>query len=85
LEFGQEVLGPHTATVQLRPHGDHRLTRNGRLDQTRLAGQRRADEEFAAYGLSEAEILDLKSWAQSWADDINQRIYRDAADEEELP
>jgi predicted nucleotidyltransferase component of viral defense system len=49
------------------------------------SAQWRADEEFAAYGLSEAEILDLKRWAQSWADDIDQRIYRDSADEEELP
>lgn len=40
------------------------------------SAQWRADEEFAAYGLSEAEILALKRWAQSWSDDINQRIYQ---------
>jgi len=43
----------------------------------------RADEEFAAYGLSEAEILDLRRWAQAWADEINRRIYRDTLDESE--
>jgi hypothetical protein len=43
----------------------------------------RADEEFAAYGLSEAEIMDLRRWAQAWADDINRRIYLDALDEDE--
>jgi hypothetical protein len=47
--------------------------------------QWRADEEFAAYGLPEAEILDLKRWAQSWAEDINQRIYPDTVGEEEMP
>jgi hypothetical protein len=43
----------------------------------------RADEEFAAYGLPEEEIMDLRRWAQAWADDINQRIYRDTLDEDE--
>jgi hypothetical protein len=53
---------------------------------TRLSSaQWRADEEFAAYGLIETEIIDLKRWAQAWADDINQRIYRDTVDEDELP
>jgi hypothetical protein len=53
---------------------------------TRLSfAQWRADEEFAAYGLTEAEITDLRRWAQAWADDINQRIYRDTLDENELP
>ena len=47
------------------------------------SAQWRADEEFAAYGLAEAEIMDLKRWAQEWADDINQRIYRDMVDEDE--
>ena len=42
-------------------------------------------ETFAAYGLSEATIMDLRRWAQAWADDINQRIYRDTVDEDELP
>jgi predicted nucleotidyltransferase component of viral defense system len=53
---------------------------------TRLSSaQWRADEEFAAYGLIEAEITDLKRWAQAWADDINQRIYRDTIEDDELP
>jgi hypothetical protein len=47
------------------------------------SAQWRADEEFAAYGLTEVEIMDLRRWAQAWADDINQRIYRDTVDEDE--
>jgi hypothetical protein len=41
------------------------------------------DQAFAEYGLSAAEITDLRIWAQAWADDINQRIYRDTLDEDE--
>lgn len=47
------------------------------------SAQWRADEEFSAHGLTETEIVDLKRWAQAWADDIDQRIYRDSADEGE--
>lgn len=43
---------------------------------TRLeSAQWRADEEFSAYGLSSGEIADLRRWAQTWADDINRRLY----------
>ena len=43
---------------------------------TRLGSvQWRADEEFSAYGLSNDEIADLRNWAQTWADDINRRLY----------
>ena len=38
---------------------------------------------MSSAGLTEAEIMDLKRWAQAWADDINQRIYRDTVDEDE--
>jgi hypothetical protein len=48
------------------------------------SAQWRADEEFAAYGLAEAEILDLRRWVQAWADDIDRRIYREAVDDEQL-
>lgn len=43
----------------------------------------RADEEFAAYGPFRGRILDLRRWAQAWADEINRRIYRDTLDEGE--
>lgn len=33
------------------------------------------DEDFAVYGISEAEITDLRRWAQGWADDIRRRLY----------
>ncbi|MGW7003670.1 hypothetical protein ACWGCW_12775 [Streptomyces sp. NPDC054933] len=32
------------------------------------------DEEFAAYGLTEDEISDLRAWAQRWIDDLDQRL-----------
>jgi hypothetical protein len=41
------------------------------------------DQAFAEYGLSAEQIAHLRMWAQGWADDINQRIYRDTLDEED--
>jgi hypothetical protein len=35
------------------------------------------------YGLSAERISDVRMWAQAWADDINQRIYRDTLDEDD--
>ncbi|MEV8534677.1 nucleotidyl transferase AbiEii/AbiGii toxin family protein [Streptomyces sp. NPDC051211] len=32
------------------------------------------DEEFAAYGLDEAAISDIRGWAQRWATDIEERL-----------
>ncbi|NBM17975.1 nucleotidyl transferase AbiEii/AbiGii toxin family protein [Streptomyces sp. GC420] len=32
------------------------------------------DEEFAAYGLSEADTARLRTWAQQWAGDLDQRL-----------
>jgi hypothetical protein len=82
------------AASRLRSQGElESLGRRLAWDEFSLEGlaarlnsvQWRADEEFAAYGLLEAEITNLKRWAQAWADDINQRIYRDAVDEDERP
>ncbi|MFD5258656.1 nucleotidyl transferase AbiEii/AbiGii toxin family protein [Streptomyces bobili] len=43
--------------------------------QARLVGADWIDDtEFAAYGLDEPAITDLRRWAQSWADDIGERI-----------
>ena len=91
--YARDLVDIHAAS-RLRPQSElESLGRRLARDEFSMEGlavrlssaQWRADEEFAAYGLSEAEILDLKRWAQSWADDINQRIYRDTVDEEELP
>ncbi|MEW1914311.1 nucleotidyl transferase AbiEii/AbiGii toxin family protein [Kitasatospora sp. NPDC085895] len=56
-------------------------TRHGRDEfrledlRDRLSGaQWYADEEFAAYGLNDTEIEDLRAWAQLWSDDIDQRL-----------
>lgn len=89
--YARDLIDIHAAS-RLRSHGE--MESLGRLlawDEFSLEGlavrlgsaQWRADEEFAAYGLTEAEIMDLKRWAQEWADDINQRIYRDTVDEDE--
>ncbi|MEV4439193.1 nucleotidyl transferase AbiEii/AbiGii toxin family protein [Streptomyces sp. NPDC049577] len=40
------------------------------------------DSEFAAYGLDEAAITDLRRWAQEWADDIGERLAEEAPYEE---
>ena len=46
------------------------------------------DQAFAEYGISAQDIASLRRWAQAWSDDIRQRIYHpavDEEDEEELP
>ncbi|WP_329546446.1 nucleotidyl transferase AbiEii/AbiGii toxin family protein [Streptomyces sp. NBC_01356] len=43
--------------------------------QARLGGTDWIDDtEFAAYGLDEPAINELRRWAQSWADDIGERL-----------
>ncbi|MEU1481795.1 nucleotidyl transferase AbiEii/AbiGii toxin family protein [Streptomyces sp. NPDC001668] len=43
--------------------------------QARLGGADWIDDtEFAAYGLDEPAITELRRWAQSWADDIGERL-----------
>ncbi|MEU5955818.1 nucleotidyl transferase AbiEii/AbiGii toxin family protein [Streptomyces sp. NPDC047525] len=43
--------------------------------QARLSGADWIDDtEFGAYGLDEPAITELRRWAQSWADDIGERI-----------
>lgn len=41
------------------------------------------DQAFAEYGLTEQVIADLRRWAQAWSDDINRRLYAEAAVEDE--
>jgi hypothetical protein len=52
-----------------------------RLDAVQLL----EDEDFAAYGLTEKEIADLRRWAQAWSDDIGRRLLEMVLDEDELP
>ncbi|MFD3926051.1 nucleotidyl transferase AbiEii/AbiGii toxin family protein [Streptomyces sp. NPDC058614] len=43
--------------------------------QARLAGADWIDDtEFAAYGLDDGAIAELRQWAQEWADDIAERL-----------
>ncbi|MCX4549788.1 nucleotidyl transferase AbiEii/AbiGii toxin family protein [Streptomyces sp. NBC_01387] len=43
--------------------------------QARLGGADWIDDtEFAAYGLDEQAITELRQWAQTWADDIGERL-----------
>jgi hypothetical protein len=35
------------------------------------------DEAFVEYGRTDAEITELRRWAQGWADDIRRRLYTD--------
>ncbi|SFY34647.1 hypothetical protein SAMN02787144_101993 [Streptomyces atratus] len=44
--------------------------------QARLSGADWIDDtEFAAYGLDERAIAGLRQWAQTWADDIGERLH----------
>jgi hypothetical protein len=48
---------------------------------TRLDGAKWFDdEEFIAYGLCEADIVDLRQWAQVWCDEIRHRLYAENID-----
>lgn len=38
------------------------------------------DEEFIAYGLTEADTATLRDWARDWADDLTQRLHEETAD-----
>ncbi|WP_424861459.1 nucleotidyl transferase AbiEii/AbiGii toxin family protein [Streptomyces sp. MMS24-I29] len=43
--------------------------------QARLSGADWIDDtEFAAYGLDEQAVTELRQWAQTWADDIGERL-----------
>ncbi|GDY48848.1 hypothetical protein SANT12839_097300 [Streptomyces antimycoticus] len=41
----------------------------------------RGDEEFIAYGLSEADTATLRAWARDWADDLAQRPHEEITDD----
>ncbi|KIZ15706.1 nucleotidyl transferase AbiEii/AbiGii toxin family protein [Streptomyces natalensis] len=41
------------------------------------------DEEFAAYGLTQDAITELRSWAQQWASDLDERLARDTDEYED--
>lgn len=52
--------------------------------QARLVGADWIDDrEFAAYGLDDRAIAELRRWAQDWADDIAERLLESSPPEEE--
>lgn len=52
--------------------------------QARLGGADWIDDtEFAAYGLDQEEITGLRQWAQTWADDIGDRLHELASPPED--
>ncbi|MEU2505140.1 nucleotidyl transferase AbiEii/AbiGii toxin family protein [Streptomyces sp. NPDC007863] len=54
--------------------------------QAKLAGAEWIDdEEFAAHGLDEERIRELRGWAQRWADDIGERLLEGTAPEDDDP
>jgi len=51
--------------------------------QARLAGADWIDDtEFAAYGLGDHQIAELRRWARAWAEDIAERLHDPDAEEE---
>ncbi|GAB2583804.1 hypothetical protein GCM10027168_15770 [Streptomyces capparidis] len=52
--------------------------------QARLEGAEWIDDvEFAAYGLGEDQILEVRQWAQVWADDIAERLLEAVVEEDD--
>ncbi|MGW6941582.1 hypothetical protein ACWGF3_21650 [Streptomyces xanthophaeus] len=70
----------HRDTGELERLGERHGRGEFRLEdlRDRLVGADWADdEEFTAYGLTEAETTELRAWAQHWASDLDQRLYTD--------
>ncbi|MCP9213392.1 nucleotidyl transferase AbiEii/AbiGii toxin family protein [Streptomyces sp. NEAU-Y11] len=50
--------------------------------QARLAGAEwYEDDEFIAYGLTEADTATLRDWARDWADDLTRRLHESTMDD----
>lgn len=89
--YPRDLIDIHAAS-RIRSQGElERLGRRCAWDEFSLEGlatrlssaEWRADEEFSAYGLAEDEIADLRRWAQTWADDINRRLYAETSADDE--
>jgi hypothetical protein len=86
--YPRDLIDIHAA-ARVRSHAD--LESLGRLHArdelvledlaSRLDGsQFIEDEDFAAYGLSEGDIAELRRWTQAWCDDIRRRLYAENFD-----
>ncbi|WP_413804276.1 nucleotidyl transferase AbiEii/AbiGii toxin family protein [Streptomyces sp. OE57] len=50
--------------------------------QARLAGAEwYEDEEFTAYGLTDADTATLRAWARDWCDDLTRRLHEHPTDD----
>ncbi|KJY43641.1 hypothetical protein VR41_02330 [Streptomyces sp. NRRL B-1568] len=79
------AAGAHWSRIELEQHGRRHARDDFDLTdlQARLCGAEWIDDrEFAAYGLDEAAVADLRRWAQQWADDIGERLAEEAPYEE---
>ncbi|WP_411105029.1 nucleotidyl transferase AbiEii/AbiGii toxin family protein [Streptomyces sp. cmx-4-9] len=75
----------HRSTAELEGLGERHGRDEFRLEdlRDRLVGADWADDsEFAAYGLTDDETAELRSWAQNWADDLNRRLHQHDDDDQ---
>ncbi|MGW5925323.1 hypothetical protein ACWF2L_03615 [Streptomyces anulatus] len=71
------------ANAELKDFGSrHARSRFEREDlQSNLTGAKWTDDEaFAAYGLDDATVAALRTWAVEWADDLATRLLEGADD-----
>ncbi|MEV0370362.1 nucleotidyl transferase AbiEii/AbiGii toxin family protein [Streptomyces sp. NPDC050636] len=83
----RDLIDVHAAEHRGRPELEQLGQRHGRdafrLDdlRDRLAGAEwYDDEEFAAYGLTDDAIAELRSWAQQWVSDLDERLARESGE-----
>lgn len=71
---GLKALDRRHARIEFDLHDLHDL-------RDRLNGaERYEDEEFTAYGLTSEETTDLRTWALTWAADLDSRLHRNSYD-----
>ncbi|MFJ7166432.1 nucleotidyl transferase AbiEii/AbiGii toxin family protein [Streptomyces globosus] len=73
----------HRTTADLERLGERHARDEFHLHdlRDRLAGADWVDDtEFAAYGLTEAETAELRTWAQRWVGDLDKRLHVQPAD-----
>jgi hypothetical protein len=85
----RDLIDVHAASRHYTTAGLETLGRRHARDefcledlQTRLAGAEwYEDEEFTAYGLTEADTATLRTWARDWCDDLSERLHEHIVDD----
>lgn len=80
-----QAASDHWSHAELEALGRRHARDTFDLDdlQARLAGAEWIDDtEFAAYGLDDQAIVELRRWAQTWADDIGERLHELAVEDD---